>query len=304
MNKKQIKIGANPLCWMNSDIPSLGDHIPVEQCLIDCNRIGYAGIELEDPFRRIIDSFPSLLKKYKLELVAGWHSTFILADKNLKKEKENLQKHMEILHHLGGNVVNLAECSFATHREKLPLSRRPQLSEDQWRYLCEGMESLAEYLESQGFVSAYHHHMGTVVQSAADIKRLMSGTKALGLLFDSGHLTYAGEDPMAVLKSHVHRVTHVHCKNVRPDVLKKEIKEDSDFFTAIIDGAFTVPGDGEGVDFASIISYLVENEYCGWLMMEAEQDPKKADPYTYAKLGYETLKRLVETSARQSALSH
>lgn len=301
MGQNQIKIGANPLCWMNSDIPSLGSHIPVEQCLIDCHRIGYAGIELEDPFRRIIDRFPSLLKEYRLRLVAGWHSTFVLASQDMRKEMESLKRHMEVLHHLGGNIVNLAECSFATHRENRPLSHRPQLKEEQWPMLCEGLDKLAEYLHSQGFVSAYHHHMGTVVQSASDIDRLMAGTKHLGLLFDSGHLSYAGGNPLSTLQKHLKRITHVHCKNVRTDKLKEKISEDSDFFTAIIDGAFTVPGDGMGVDFRPIIQKLVEDGYSGWLIMEAEQDPKKADPYAYAKLGYDTLAKIVEETLQQKA---
>jgi len=294
MENKQIKIGANPLCWMNSDIPGLGSHIPVEQCLIDCHRIGYAGIELEDPFKRIIDRFPSLLKEYHLELVAGWHSTFILADHDMRKEMESLKRHMDQLHQLGGHVVNLAECSFATHREPRSLSQRPQLKEVQWLQLCESIDQLAEYLHDQGFISAYHHHMGTVVQSGADIDRLMAGTRHLGLLFDTGHLSYAGDNPLSVLKKHVNRVTHVHCKNVRSEVLKQMITKDSDFFTAILDGTFTVPGDGEGVDFCPIVQKLVDDGYSGWLIMEAEQDPKKADPYTYAKLGYDTLKKILE----------
>lgn len=299
MVRSAMKLGVNPLSWMNSDIPELGSHIPVEQCLIDAGSIGYEGIELEDPFKKILDRFPQLLKKHGLKLVAGWHSTFLL-ENSLEKEREQLKRHMDLLASLGGSVVNLAECSRAVHREGRPLSTRPRLNDAEWKRLCEGMESLAETIEDQSFVSAYHHHMGTVVQDGADIDRLMAGTEKLGLLFDSGHLRYAGVKPLELLRRHALRVTHVHCKNVRSSVLREKQARDAGFFSAIVDGAFTVPGDDSDccpetfIDFQKIIQLLAENGYAGWIIMEAEQDPKKADPYRYAKLGFDTLSRLIK----------
>lgn len=293
-----IKIGVSPLSWMNSDMPELGSHIPVEQCLIDANNIGYQGVELEDPFRKIIDEFPKLLKKYNLSLAAGWHSTFLL-ENSLEKELDSLKKHMDVLASLGSHIVNLAECSRAVHREQTGLSNRPQLTSDQFKYLGDRLDILAEYLESQGFISAYHHHMGTVIQTAEDVDSLMANTDKLGLLFDSGHLCYAGDDPLETLKKHIHRVTHVHCKNIRSSVLRDKVNSDAPFFSSIVDGAFTVPGDNSdrdveyAIDFAAIIDFLHEHDYNGWIIMEAEQDPREADPYTYAKLGFDTLNSLV-----------
>jgi inosose dehydratase len=297
MNRMQL--GVSPLSWMNSDLPQLGSDIPLTQCLEEASKIGYRGIELEDPFRKILGTLPSLLEDNRLQMVAGWHSTFLIQN-SLAMEKERLKQHMDVLDRLGANIVNLAECTAAVHREEKPLSSRPRVAEGSWSRLCDGLEALAEMLLDEGFFSAYHHHMGTLIQDGKDIDRLMQGTRKLGLLFDSGHLLYAQEDPLEVLKKHVSRVTHVHCKNVRSSVLMENLAFDRPFSSAIVGGVFTVPGDMSDyqepfvIDFEAIIQALIVDGYQGWVIVEAEQDPKKAEPYKYAKMGYEYLTRLLD----------
>ncbi|NGX42693.1 MAG: hypothetical protein K940chlam7_00977, partial [Chlamydiae bacterium] len=212
-----------------------------------------------------------------------------------------LEEHMDLLERLQGEVVVLSECSWAVHQEReTPLSQRPTVEDEkEWSRLCDGLEQMAQRVRERGFVSAYHHHMGTVIQTKEDIDKLMQQTRTLGLLLDTGHLAYAEADPLGVLREHISRVTHVHCKSVRPSVLRQKLKEDSSFFSAVVDGVFTVPGDKEqpsseeAIDFAQVIKTLVAADYSGWVVMEAEQDPSKADPFTYAQLGYETLHSLL-----------
>jgi inosose dehydratase len=132
--------------------------------------------------------------------------------------------------------------------------------------------------------------MGTIVQTAEDIDHLMATTgDAVGLLFDSGHCLFAGADPLAVLQHHLPRVVHVHCKDVRRDVLRQAQASDQSFMQAVLDGVFTVPGDG-CIDFVSLLRTLKTRGYAGWLVVEAEQDPRKAHPLTYAKMGYRNLR--------------
>jgi inosose dehydratase len=153
---------------------------------------------------------------------------------------------------------------------------------------------LAERMAAFGVRMAFHHHMGTVVESEADIDRLMSSTgEAAGLLFDSGHCLFAGADPAVVLDRHIARVVHVHCKDLRRDVLDRAIKEDMTFLGAVLEGVFTVPGDG-CIAFAPLLRKLHQAGYAGWLVVEAEQDPRKAHPLTYAKLGYRNLRGMAE----------
>ncbi len=293
-----MRLGCNPLCWMNTDFPQMEGQVPVDQCLSEIATIGYEGVEMEDPFLKVLDKLPGWLKARGLECIGKWHSTNLL-ESTLDEELERLDRHCDMLEKLGAKVVNLAECTGCVHQDHgMSLSRRPVIgSDDQWERLCDGLEVLARHIKNRGMVSAYHHHMGTVVQSAEDIDRLMAGTQTLGLLYDTGHLLFAKADPIAVLKAHASRISHVHCKSVRPSVLEEKLKVDSAFFSSVLDGVFTVPGERDDiVDYDRIIETLKSAGYCGWLVVEAEQDPSKADPFTYAQLGYETLHSILNTT--------
>jgi inosose dehydratase len=175
-----------------------------------------------------------------------------------------------------------------------PLSARPLLSRSEWPAFCERLNGVARHLRNRGVRLAFHHHMGTVIQTEAEIDRLMAGTSDdVGLLVDTGHLVFAGGDPAAVVRRHGARVVHVHCKDVRADVLKHVLRADRSFLSAVLDGVFTVPGDG-AIDFSAVLRELRGARYSGWLVVEAEQDPAIAHPPTYARMGYANLKRAAE----------
>ena len=172
-----------------------------------------------------------------------------------------------------------------------PLSARPVLASSEWPAFCAKVNDVARHLRTRGVQLAFHHHMGTVVQTEGEIDRLMAGTDAdVGLLLDTGHLLFAGGDPVAVAKRYRERIVHVHCKDVRADVLAAVLRDDRSFLRAVLDGVFTVPGDGS-IDFPAVLRELRVSGYAGWLVVEAEQDPAKAHPLTYAKLGHANLKR-------------
>jgi inosose dehydratase len=134
-----------------------------------------------------------------------------------------------------------------------------------------------------GISLTYHHHMGTGVQTTQEIDRLMAETDAelVGLLYDTGHLVFSGEDPLAILKRHYPRIRHVHLKDVREALREKAIKEEWSFLKGVKEGVFTIPGDGM-IDFKPILTYLKDQGYQGWWVVEAEQDPAKANPLEYA----------------------
>ena len=170
-----------------------------------------------------------------------------------------------------------------------PLSQRPRLAAEDWPAYGSKVTALAERMAAFGVRMAFHHHMGTIVQTDAEIDRLMANTgEAAGLLFDTGHCLFAGGDPAALLQRHIARVVHVHCKDVRRAVLDKALAEDASFMGAVLEGIFTVPGDG-CIAFPPLLRCLREAGYAGWLVVEAEQDPRKAHPLTYARMGYRNL---------------
>ena len=287
-----VQLGINPLTWTNDDLASLGAETPIEQCLSEGKQAGFAGFELGHKFPRQADQLVSLLNQYDLKPVSGWYSTQLL-ERSVEEEIAAAQSHLALLRDSGCKVMVTCEVTGCVHgNQKLPVSQRPQLSQQQWDQLSEKLTEFARYTQSQGVQVAYHHHMGTVVQSADEVDRLMSSTgPEVGLLLDTGHLTYDGSDPLAVAQRWIDRIIHVHCKDIRAYVLKDALNRDLSFLDSVLNGVFTVPGDG-CVDYPAIFDVLKQANYQGWLVVEAEQDPAIAHPLTYATLGFNNLQRM------------
>ncbi|BFM07638.1 myo-inosose-2 dehydratase [Halioxenophilus aromaticivorans] len=287
-----VQLGINPLTWTNDDLASLGAETSIEQCLSEGKQAGFAGFELGHKFPRQADHLVSLLNQYDLKPVSGWYSTQLLK-RSVEEEIAAGQGHLALLRDSGCKVMVTCEVTGCVHgNQKLPVSHRPQLSQQQWSQLSEKLTEFASYTQSQGVQVAYHHHMGTVVQSADEVDRLMSATgPEVGLLLDTGHLTYDGSDPLAVAQRWIERINHVHCKDIRANVLKDALNRDLSFLDSVLNGVFTVPGDG-CVDYPAIFDVLKQANYRGWLVVEAEQDPAIANPLTYATLGFSNLQRM------------
>lgn len=282
-----IRIGINPLTWTNDDMPELGGKTPLEVCLREASEAGYQGIELGNKFPREANALHAALAPFELALVSGWYSGGLLA-RSAAEEIKAIEAHRSLLAALGCEVLIFAETSRATHGDRTKaLSKRPVLEDREWGPFCVGLGTVADHLAKSGMQLAYHHHMGTVVQTEEEIDRLMRMTpSSVKLLLDTGHLTYAGGDPVRVVEKHGARIAHVHCKDVRAKVLARVLEQDLPFLDAVLEGVFTVPGDG-AVDYDAVFAKLALAKYHGWLVVEAEQDPSVAHPLTYAKMGFE-----------------
>ena len=291
-----VSIGVNPIMWSNDDLPHLGAEISLETCLADAAAAGYAGIELGRKFPRDPERLAPLLESHGLSLISGWYGAHLLL-RGAREEAAELQGHLDLLKCMGCKVLVFAEVTSCTHAEfDLGLSRRPRMKRSEWALFSDRVGELARMTADQGVKLAYHHHVGTVVQSAADIERLLETTPDdLWLLLDTGHALYAGADPVAVAQDHGGRIAHVHCKDVRRAILDRCLNNDSSFPAAVLDGVFTVPGDG-CVDYEAVLSFLRQADYEGWLVVEAEQDPSVAPPARYANLGYENLQRIIAST--------
>lgn len=289
-----VRLGINPVSWTNDDLPSLGGDTPLEVCLEEGREAGFAGFELGNKFPRTPDTLSKVLGRYDLSLVSGWYASHLL-ERSPEEEIAAVQEHLELLKQCGATVMVFCEVSRCIHgNQRTPLSQRPHLSDADWRRLSEGLNIVGDYLKEQGVHMAYHHHLGTVVESQEDVERMLDNTQdSVGLLLDFGHLRGAGGDPLAIARRYASRVVHVHCKDVRSGVLKELRNRDKSFLDGVLDGLFTVPGDGD-IDFLPTLSHLQETGYEGWLVVEAEQDPEVAHPLTYARLGYRNLRALAE----------
>ena len=287
-----VRLGINPITWSNDDVPELGGDTPLETCLTETRLAGYAGTELGGKFPRRSAELRPILERHGLALVSGWYDGRIL-EKATAEEWDAVLPHLTLLRDLGCRHVVYADTSRRAENDLWsPISRRPRLAADEWPAYGAKLTALAERMAAFGVGMAFHHHMGTIVESDEEVGLLMRHTgRAVGLLYDTGHSAFAGGDPVALVRRHVGRIVHVHCKDTRPDILDRARREDLSFMQAVVDGIFTVPGDG-GIDYPSILKVLADHGYAGWLVVEAEQDPAKAHPLTYARLGFGNLARL------------
>jgi inosose dehydratase len=302
MNRLDVRIGINPISWSNDDLPSLGGETPLEVALAEGRQIGYEGFELGNKFPRESKALARVLGAHGLSLVSGWYSGR-LATRSAEEEIRAVDAHLRLLAENGATVMVYGEVADSIQGSPVPLYKRPRFfGDDAWKRYADRVTALSRHTLKHGVRVAYHHHMGAYVQAPEDVDRLMSRVgDEVGLLFDSGHMAFAGGDPVAMLRKHVARVCHVHCKDVRPAVLRQAWNGQWSFLEAVINGAFTVPGDGV-VNFPALLAILRDNGYRGWLVVEAEQDPAVAPSYRYAKMGYDHLRGIVDAlNARKVA---
>ena len=285
-----VRLGISPIGWSNDDLPELGGDTRLDSCLVEARAAGYEGIELGRKFPRDPAVLRQILERFGLALISGWYSGRLL-ERSVRAEIAAIEPHCSLLVAMGCAVLVYAETSGSIAGDRHhPLSGRPRLGASDWHYFGARLTELADHLSACGIALVYHHHMGTVVESEAEIDRLMAVTgDKVGLLLDTGHAAFAGVDPASLIRRHGDRIKHVHCKDVRREVLARVRAHDASFLDAVLDGVFTVPGDG-CVDFSGALAELAAADYNGWLVVEAEQDPEKAPPLAYARIGFAQLR--------------
>ena len=288
-----VRIGAQPIIWSNDDFLDLGADIPLERCLREMQEACYAGTELGHKFPARPKDLKAVLQKHGLALVSGWHSTY-LATRGLEEEKARFKKHLDLLAEMGCSTAIVAECTGRIYDDPQAAlwqdPRKDILDRRGWERLWQGLEELSALAAAKGLALAYHHHMGTAVQNLPEIDRLMANTRSVRLLADTGHMAFAGIDPLEVFQKYKDRIAHVHLKNIRPEVAAEARTGNFSFAKAVRRGVFTVPGDG-GMDFVPLFKVLAEISYQGWMVVEAEQDPAQANPLEYARMGREYIRR-------------
>ena len=287
-----VKLGVAPIAWSNDDMPELGGETTLEQCLSEASQAGFIGIESGGKFPKKSSELIPKLNQFNLNLCSGWYGAN-LRKNSVEEEKKLIQQQLTLFKDCNAPCIVFAEVSGSIQGDPYrKLSSRPQMDENEWKIFCQKISELGKYLEDQEMPLAYHHHMGTVIETQNDTERLMENThESVNLTLDTGHMLFAQGDSQKILENYKDRILHVHCKDIRKHVLEKSLKEDLSFREAFLDGAFTVPGDG-CIDYKPLFDVLKKNNYSGWLVVEAEQDPKKANPLEYAIKGY---KYLVET---------
>lgn len=286
-----ISLGINPITWSNDDLQYVGANVSLETCLSDTAAAGFSGIELGHRFPRDAKILKPVLDQHGLALVSGWYSGRLL-ERDAAEEAAAMDAHATLLAAMGCDVLIFAEVTDCIHSDRTTrLSRRPKIAATDWKQFGDRMSQVARILSDRGLKLCYHHHMGTVVQTAAEIDALMQATSEdVYLLLDTGHAYFAGANPVELAQLYSGRIGHLHCKDIRQGPMQRCVNRDGSFLDAVLDGAFTVPGDG-CIDYPGVFSAL--GDYSGWAVVEAEQDPSVAPPARYAQLGYDNLRALV-----------
>lgn len=292
----KAKLGIAPIAWSNDDLPELGGDTPLETCLSDARHAGFSGIETGGKFPSTSAELGPILKAHSLALCGGWYSGTVL-DNDLEAEKDQAIGQLTLFRDLDAPCLVYGETAGTIQNKRnVPLKRRRVLDDDQIRDYGRRLTAFAEWCAEQGMPISFHHHMGTAIESGRDLDMLMKHTgEAVPLLFDTGHLAFAGVDVFDVIEKHSGRFSHMHAKDVRMDVVNGLDRSRESFLDAVLQGAFTVPGDGS-LDFGETVKRLADKGYEGWFVVEAEQDPAKAPPLEYARIGNRTLVSALETA--------
>ena len=291
-----VKLGVAPIAWSNDDMPELGGDTSLEQCLEEASQAGYIGIESGGKFPKNSSQLIPKLEKYNLKLCSGWYGAN-LRKNSVEDEKNLIKGQLQLFKDCQAPCIVFAEVSGSIQSDpNRRLSTRPQMASDEWKKYCYKISEMGKYLEDQGMPLAYHHHMGTIIETQKDTERLLDNThESVKLTLDTGHMFFAKGESVKIIEDYKTRLKHVHCKDIRKNVLEKSLKEDLSFRGAFLEGAFTVPGDG-CIDYKPLFDILKKNNYSGWLVVEAEQDPKKANPLEYAIKGYNYLTETLNKS--------
>ena len=280
-----VQLAIAPIAWTNDDLPELGGHISFEKCIEDMAAAGFTGSEIGNKYPRDPDILKPALEKRGLQISSAWFSTFFSEEGRSGETVEKYVDHMNLLKVMGAMVVNVCECGHCVQMGSGHVFDRSEYSDEQWQQVAQGLNLIGEIALENDMINAYHYHMGTMVQNLEETDRLMELTDPglVHLLVDTGHAHYAGDDPLSIVRKYGPRIRNVHLKDIRQEILDMVHSGKMSFLDSVKAGVFTVPGDG-CIDFSTIFKALAETGYRGWFVVEAEQDPEKANPQEYAKI--------------------
>jgi inosose dehydratase len=290
---KKIQLGIAPIGWTNDDMPELGAENSFEQCISEVALSGFSGTEVGSKFPKDPQALKKALDLRGIRIASQWSSLFLCTTPYADNEK-NFVEQLDFLEAVGANRVNVCELSRNLVSKECSMfgDNKPIATDAEWDKLTEGLNKLGKIATKRGFKLCFHHHMATVVQTIAETKRLMDNTdpEHVYLCFDAGHFTFSSEDAVKAAAMFGPRIGHVHLKDIRKDKMETAIQEGYRFRKAVLEGCFTVPGDGF-VDFEGVFKELDKASYEGWLVVEAEQDPALANPFIYALKAREYIKK-------------
>lgn len=297
MDFKNIHLGVAPINWTNDDMPELGAENTFEQCISEMALAGFTGCEVGNKFPRDTKVLKKALGLRGLQICNQWNS-YELTTRSLAENRKNFTALLDFLDEMGAKVIGGGETGNSCQGNmSVPVFEGKGMlnTVEEWKNFTYGLNELGKIARDRGIKLAFHHHMGTCIQTMEETDRLLADTdpENVYLNYDCGHFFFAGEDPVAALNRYIGRTAHIHFKDIRPNVLQRVHDEKLSFLKAVKQGVFTVPGDPDGViDFTSLFKIIKKSNYEGWIVVEAEQDPAVANPLEYAQIARKFINRL------------
>lgn len=283
MNSENVKLAIAPIAWTNDDMPELGAENTFEQCVSEMALAGFSGSEVGNKYPKDPAILRPKLESRGLVICNQWFSSLVTSE-GTENTIADFKKQLSFLKAMGASCIGASEQGNSIQGKPVPILKdKPTFTDEQWTIFLDACNEMGRIAKESGIKFVYHHHMGTAIQTAEEVDRFLEGTDPdlVYLLYDSGHFAFSGEDPVEMVERYIDRIGHVHLKDVRLNVIEDVKNKGMSFLEAVREGAFTVPGDGS-IDFPSIFKVLEEHDYKGWMVVEAEQDPAKANPYDYA----------------------
>lgn len=263
LEKNKVKLGIAPIAWTNDDLPELGAENTFEQCVSEMALAGFTGSEIGNKYPKDPVVLKKALDLRGVQICNCWFSTFFTTG----PEEETIgafKKQLDFLSQMGAGVIGCSEQGGSIQGQAVPIfgGQKPVFTDEEWDKLLTGMNKLGAIAKEKGMKCSFHHHMGTGVQTPAEIDRFMDGTSEdVYLLFDSGHIYFSEGTQEAVdtlIDKYIGRIAHVHLKDVREEKRREALAGKLSFLDAVKNGTFTVPGDG---------SLSFEHIFRSWLKM-------------------------------------
>ncbi|MCA2372050.1 myo-inosose-2 dehydratase [Agrobacterium genomosp. 3 str. CIP 111-78] len=290
----KARLGIAPIAWWNDDLAELSDDVSLQECLRQASEAGFTGMETGRRFPMDMAELGPILDRCGISVCGGWFSGLLL-DGDIEAEKDRIAQQMEFFIAAGAPCIVYGETARSIQGVRsAPLATKPRLDEAGMAAYGRRMSDFSDWCTGQGMPISYHHHMAAVVETEPELDLFMKHS-SVPLLFDAGHMAFAGGDVMRVIENHHARITHVHTKDIRQEVVDGLDRSRESFLDAVIKGVFTVPGDGS-LDFEAIVKALASKGYEGWFVVEAEQDPVRNPPLDMARKGHRELLRVMDAA--------
>ncbi|WP_455924448.1 myo-inosose-2 dehydratase [Pseudomonas putida] len=293
----KAKLGIAPIAWWNDDLEELSDDVSLEECLRQASVAGFTGMETGRRFPMNMTELGPVLARHGISVCGGWFSGLLL-DGDIEAEKDRISQQLAFFVAAKAPCLVYGETASSIQGVRgAPLVAKPKITETEMAIYGRKVSDFADWCARQGMPLAYHHHMGAVVETEPELDLMMKHS-SVPLLFDAGHLAFAGGDVLRAIEHHHARIIHVHTKDIRRPVVDGLDRTRESFLDAVVKGAFTVPGDGS-LDFEAIVKALAGKGYEGWFVVEAEQDPRLNPPLEMARKGHVELLRVMAAAGYQ-----